>query len=35
MFDIYIRVISKNDLIEYKSRVNREVDIIDIEQMKD
>lgn len=35
MFDIYIRIIPKNDLIEYKSRVNREVDIIDIEQMKD
>ena len=29
------RVIPKNDLTEYKSGVNREVDIIDIEQMKD
>ncbi len=35
IFDISTRVIPKNDLIEYKSRVNREVDIIDIEQMKD
>ena len=35
VFDISTRVIPKNDLIEYKSRVNREVDIIDIEQMKD
>ncbi len=35
LFDIYIRIIPKNDLIEYKSRVNREVDINDIEQMKD
>jgi len=35
ILDISTRVIPKNDLIEYKSRVNREVDIIDIEQMKD
>ena len=35
ILDISTRVIPKYDLIEYKSRVNREVDIIDIEQMKD
>jgi hypothetical protein len=34
IFDILTRVIPKNDLIEYKSRINREADIIDIEQMK-
>jgi len=34
IFDIATRVIPKSDLIEYKSRTNREVDIIDIEQIK-
>ena len=33
IFDISTKVIPKSDLIEYKSGTNREVDIIDIEQI--
>ncbi len=33
IFGISTKVIPKDDLLEYKSRVNREVDIIDIEQI--
>ena len=35
IFGISTKVIPKDDLLEYKSRTNREVDIIDIEQIKD
>jgi hypothetical protein len=34
IFGISTKVIPKSDLIEYKSGTNREVDIIDIEQIK-
>ncbi len=33
IFGISTKVIPKDDLLEYKSRLNREVDIIDIEQI--
>ena len=33
IFGISTKVIPKDDLLEYKSRVNREVDIIDIDQI--
>jgi len=33
MFGIPVKVIPKDDLIEYKSRLRREVDLIDIAQM--
>ena len=35
IFGISTKVIPKDDLLEYKSRTYREVDIIDIEQIKD
>jgi hypothetical protein len=35
IFGISTKVISKDDLLEYKGRLNREVDIIDIEQIQD
>jgi hypothetical protein len=34
IFGISTKVIPRDDLLEYKSRTNREVDIIDIEQIK-
>jgi hypothetical protein len=33
IFGISTKVIPKDDLLEYKSGLNREVDIIDIEQI--
>ena len=35
IFGISTKVMRKDDLLEYKGRLNREVDIIDIEQIKD
>ena len=35
IFGISTKVMRKDDLLEYKGRLNREVDIIDIEQIED
>jgi predicted nucleotidyltransferase len=35
LFGINVKVISKPDLIEYKSSLNRDVDIMDIEQLRE